>query len=186
MTKGVAKQKGFTIVELLIVIVVIGILAAITLVAYGNLQQRARDTKRIDDVALIEKSLKLWGADTGGSFADMSAGSSGNEVGWFDGAYSPYPSVKSVVVQANFLNDSVQDPLNKKAGQGGTSYAYMIAPCVSADDNSRVIMARLENPPTQTVGQQLGGLSCDNGNFINYTAASNGYSMNYVRLVTIH
>ncbi|MDN5275377.1 MAG: Fimbrial protein [Candidatus Saccharibacteria bacterium] len=39
-----AKQtsKGFTIVELLIVIVVIGILAAITIVAYNGIQNRAK------------------------------------------------------------------------------------------------------------------------------------------------
>jgi prepilin-type N-terminal cleavage/methylation domain-containing protein len=38
------KQTGFTIVELLIVIVVIGILAAITIVAYNGVQNRASDT----------------------------------------------------------------------------------------------------------------------------------------------
>ena len=37
-------QKGFTIVELLIVIVVIGILAAITIVAYNGIQNRTNDT----------------------------------------------------------------------------------------------------------------------------------------------
>jgi prepilin-type N-terminal cleavage/methylation domain-containing protein len=36
------KQKGFTIVELLIVIVVIGVLAAITVVAFNGIQERAR------------------------------------------------------------------------------------------------------------------------------------------------
>ncbi len=39
-----SKQGGFTIVELLIVIVVIGILAAITIVAYTGIQNRANDT----------------------------------------------------------------------------------------------------------------------------------------------
>lgn len=38
------KQTGFTIVELLIVIVVIGILAAITIVAYNGVQQRANNS----------------------------------------------------------------------------------------------------------------------------------------------
>jgi prepilin-type N-terminal cleavage/methylation domain-containing protein len=38
------KTTGFTIVELLIVIVVIGILAAITVVAYSGVQNRASDT----------------------------------------------------------------------------------------------------------------------------------------------
>ena len=37
-------KKGFTIVELLIVIVVIGILAAITIVAYNGIQTRAKST----------------------------------------------------------------------------------------------------------------------------------------------
>lgn len=41
MTKQI-KSKGFTIVELLIVIVVIAILAAITIVAYNGIQQRAK------------------------------------------------------------------------------------------------------------------------------------------------
>ena len=41
------KQRGFTIVELLIVIVVIAILAAITVVAYNGIQQRADNTKRV-------------------------------------------------------------------------------------------------------------------------------------------
>ena len=38
------KRGGFTIVELLIVIVVIGILAAISIVAYNGIQNRANDT----------------------------------------------------------------------------------------------------------------------------------------------
>lgn len=43
----VNKQRGFTIVELLIVIVVIAILAAISIVAYNGIQQRANNTSRI-------------------------------------------------------------------------------------------------------------------------------------------
>lgn len=62
MTKRV---QGFTIVELLIVIVVIGILAAITIVAYNGIQTRARDSARISKIQQIAKGLELYNADKG-------------------------------------------------------------------------------------------------------------------------
>ena len=57
------KQKGFTIVELLIVIVVIGILAAITIVAYNNVQTRANNTTTINGVAAYVKIFQMYAAD---------------------------------------------------------------------------------------------------------------------------
>lgn len=57
------KQSGFTIVELLIVIVVIGILAAITIVAYNGIQDRATYTKRYAAISQVNKALKLYFAE---------------------------------------------------------------------------------------------------------------------------
>ncbi len=51
--------SGFTIVELLIVIVVIGILAAITIVAYNGIQNRSYDTTIQNDISALSKQLKL-------------------------------------------------------------------------------------------------------------------------------
>ncbi len=54
-----AKQtRGFTIVELLIVIVVIAILAAITIVAYNGIQNRARSSALSSDVLQGAKALE--------------------------------------------------------------------------------------------------------------------------------
>ena len=58
MTVQLTKQKGFTIVELLIVIVVIGILAAITIVAYNGVQARARQAKINSDLSMLQKAVQ--------------------------------------------------------------------------------------------------------------------------------
>ncbi len=60
MFTSLADRRGFTIVELLIVIVIIGILAAITIVAYNGIQTRARDSSRTSAVRQIQKSIELY------------------------------------------------------------------------------------------------------------------------------
>jgi prepilin-type N-terminal cleavage/methylation domain-containing protein len=59
MIKGWAQQKGFTIVELLIVIVVIGILAAIVIVAYQGVQAKAQQAKMDHDIVELVKAISV-------------------------------------------------------------------------------------------------------------------------------
>jgi len=59
------KQQGFTIVELLIVIIVIGILAALVLVTFTGVQQKARNTERVTDVKAIASHLEVYNAQNG-------------------------------------------------------------------------------------------------------------------------
>jgi type II secretion system protein G len=54
------RAKGFTLVELLVVIVVIAILAAIAIVSYNGVQQRARDSRRQNDISEIAKALEVY------------------------------------------------------------------------------------------------------------------------------
>ena len=58
-------QKGFTIVELLIVIVVIGILAAITIVAYNGIQNRAYTTAGQSLAGSVAKKLEAYNSVVG-------------------------------------------------------------------------------------------------------------------------
>lgn len=58
-------RRGFTIVELLIVIVVIAILAAITVVAYTGIQGRAHDTAVSSDLANYMKQASFFHAESG-------------------------------------------------------------------------------------------------------------------------
>jgi len=58
-------QKGFTIVELLIVIVVIGILATLVIVTFSGIQQKARNTKRQTDINAIDSTVEAYFAQNG-------------------------------------------------------------------------------------------------------------------------
>jgi prepilin-type N-terminal cleavage/methylation domain-containing protein len=57
MKLKINRQRGFTIVELLIVIVVIGILAALVIVQFTNVQARARDAERKSDIRALESKV---------------------------------------------------------------------------------------------------------------------------------
>jgi len=61
-----AGRVGFTIVELIVVIVVIGILAAITIVAYTGVQNKAVITSLISDLSNSAQQLKLYQVDNSG------------------------------------------------------------------------------------------------------------------------
>ena len=80
-------SRGFTIVELLIVIVVIAILATITVVAYNGIQSRAQDTKRAQDISNIKKALQAYEAVNGG-VKRVSAYSGGITYGGWDASTS--------------------------------------------------------------------------------------------------
>lgn len=82
--------SGFTIVELLIVIVVIAILAAISIVAYTGIQARAKDSKMKADVANIAKAMNAAKQLTGKTIVELTttAGIAGNNTGTGRGCWS--------------------------------------------------------------------------------------------------
>lgn len=59
---------GFTIVELLIVIVIIGVLAAITIVAYNGIQGRAEYSRMKSDFGTLQTALELYKAEHDGAY----------------------------------------------------------------------------------------------------------------------
>lgn len=64
--EGVKLNRGFTLVELLIVIVVIAILAAITIVAYTNIQSRARTSTALTTANNAIKKIHVYNVDQSG------------------------------------------------------------------------------------------------------------------------
>ena len=69
------KQKGFTLVELLIVIIIIGILATLVIVTFTGVQAKARDSQRQTDIGAVDSHLEAFFAQNGyyPAYADLTS-----------------------------------------------------------------------------------------------------------------
>lgn len=67
------RARGFTIVELLIVVVVIAILAAITIVSYQGITARANDAAVQNDLSAFAKRIQLYAVENYGTYPTTTA-----------------------------------------------------------------------------------------------------------------
>ncbi len=114
-------KNGFTIVELLIVIMVIAILAAISVVAYRGIQARARDSIRIKDLKEVQKLVEAYKA-VHGSYPLPSTGS-----GNWAGNCTSYGSASQYIVGVEEF--AARLPLDPRHGTatapGSACYLYI-------------------------------------------------------------
>lgn len=143
--------RGFTIVELLIVIVVIAILAAITVVAYNGIQSRARDTQRVSDISTFLKGLENYRTINGAyPAATPTTGDGGWESSYTD-AGTP----------ANFMEylDMPKRPMDP-ISNASHRYRYYKYPagysgCDTAKGGYMVLIVIFENTSSKPIGKSL-------------------------------
>jgi type II secretion system protein G len=141
-------QRGFTIVELLIVIVVIGILAAITIVAYNGIQKRASDTRRRSDIEIITKALEMYYIDVGRYPAG--SGSTTINASWSTTADASWQNLINALKPyvATLPSDPISTPGVAVTGSSGYNYAYYANNstfCGAGAGKMYILVYRLEN-----------------------------------------
>lgn len=129
------ERKGFTLIEILIVVAIIAILASIVLVGLGPTQALGRDSRRLSDLQEVQNALELYYNANGyypggGSPATMATGAAWGPAGT-TGALS------TVLTTANIgVNSIPNDP------SGGT---YMYVYAWSSTASSYVMAADMES-----------------------------------------
>lgn len=121
------RNQGFTIIELLIVIVVIGILAGLVLNSFSGVQARARDADRKSDISAVARQLEVFHGDNGAypTLANLQDVADG---GWVK------TNLEGLDVDA--LTAPNGNIIAAAAAEGSGDYAYIPLPagCLGVDD----------------------------------------------------
>jgi len=158
MKRWEQKQIGFTIVELLIVIVVIAILAAITIVAYTGIQASATDARIRTAVSQVEKAAYTWSikhgqAPSSGGYASTSKNAdgtcTGGTGGWVrSGQY--VCSLEDMLLADNLIPAGFIAGLPPNKIYGNTSVqTLMFYPCGGASAKTYALYYYLGNPSAE-------------------------------------
>lgn len=145
-------MSGFTIVELLIVIVVIAILAAISVVAYSGVQQRAKAASVVSTLKATEKAFRLLAAEQGRTtwWIDSELTGTGN------------PTIAQIISSSNLQNYlqnvSVPDGIDLRYDNDGDTYNG----CSLSVTGVKLFAYGVSSSLVQSIDSQIddGNLSC--------------------------
>jgi len=66
------KKKGFTLIELIVVVTIIAILTVVGMISYSGTSRKARDNRRMADLEKIRVALELYRQGTGSTYPSTS------------------------------------------------------------------------------------------------------------------
>lgn len=184
---GKDRFRGFTLVELLIVIAVMGILASIVLVMYPGYRQRANDDTRKSDIQQIASALSAYAIQKNSLIGTGSGcGKDGNGNGWLSAGPSQiasYPkSIYDCLKDANLLADGdFIDPsgcLYNSGGNCGTNpaQAYMKVTCQKGSNTVTYVLTHLESQPRKDA--EVDAL-CDSGTVSGFDVTTQKWGTNH-------
>ena len=143
------KNSGFTIVELLIVIVVIAILAAITIVAFNGVQTRASNTQTSQSIKEFIKAYHLYALDNNdypNQTGCLGEGYPGNrclaqDTTGFCFGYGGATNAAINTALKPYMNNKVSSPSMQAIACGSTTYVGAYAAYTAATKTVIILMA---------------------------------------------
>ncbi len=123
------RNKGFTLIEILVAATIVSVLSAIGMVSYASVNKRSRDAKRVSDLEQVRSALELYRADNGvypgtvTGFVALTGLDSGDGTGPLVPTYLPSvpmdPQSVPLAIKTYFYNPVV-------GGTGTNFYSYCL------------------------------------------------------------
>jgi len=152
-------KKGFSLIELLVVITIIGLLSTIVLASLNTARGKARDARRMSDLNQIKNALIFY-YDKYGNYVSTGSGCGQNDdgFGYFnlnlsnDDPFAYFKSIALCLVDAGFLPSEIKDPTGGISGStpGNNIFNYMKYDCTIDDQLTVYVYAKLETLPQST------------------------------------
>lgn len=145
------KQKGFTLVELLIVIIIIGILATLVIVTFSGVQAKARDSKRQTDIDALNSHLEAFFATNSyfPTITDLTTSS------WVSANFKGFDPTALCDPKSTTTNCATATITGNAPAAGTYTYSYVTQGCTTTSPSSTtnactsfVLTAELESGGT--------------------------------------